>query len=65
MKKLFLILTTFTILFLTFFLGAYLGAIRERNKIEQRYKEVLNYMESDFSKHICLIYKDYIFNEYE
>lgn len=67
MKKISLSYKNFAVLMtcvsiLSFFIGAYNGAIRERKKIEKRYIEVQNLMETDFSKHINLIYKDYVIN---
>jgi hypothetical protein len=59
-KNLFILMACVSIL--SFFIGAYNGAMRERKKIEKRYIEVQHLMETDFSKHINLIYKDYIIN---
>jgi hypothetical protein len=50
---------------LSFFLGAYIGAIREQNRIEARYIEVQKAISNDFQRDINLIYKRYIIKGYE
>lgn len=45
---------------LSFFVGAYVGAMREQNKIEKRYIEVQQVIDNDFERRINLIYKNYI-----
>jgi hypothetical protein len=50
---------------LSFFVGAYVGAIREQNKIEKRYIEVQKVIDNDFERGINLIYKNYIIKGYE
>jgi hypothetical protein len=50
---------------LSFFVGAYVGAIREQNKIEKRYIEVQQAIDNDFERGINLIYKNYIIKGHE
>jgi hypothetical protein len=50
---------------LSFFFGAYIGAIREQNRIETRYIEVQKAISNDFQRDINLIYKRYIIKGYE
>jgi hypothetical protein len=62
-KNLFILLTCISTL--SFFIGAYIGAIREQNKIEKRYIEVQQAIDNDFERGINLIYKNYIIKGYE
>jgi hypothetical protein len=50
---------------LSFFFGAYIGAIREQNQIEQRYIEVQKTIDNTFERDLQLIYKNYIIKGHE
>ena len=59
-KNLFILLACVSIL--SFFIGAYIGAIRERSKIEKRYIEVQQTISNNFEQDLNFMYKDYIIN---
>lgn len=59
-KNLFILLTCVSIL--SFFIGAYMGAKRERSQIEQRYIEVQQTISNNFERDLNFMYKDYIIN---
>ena len=59
-KNLFILLACISIL--SFFIGAYCGAIRERSQIEKRYIEVQQTISNNFERDLNFMYKDYIIN---
>ena len=59
-KNLFILLACVSIL--SFFIGAYMGAKRERSQIEQRYMEVQQIINNNFERDLNFMYKDYIIN---
>lgn len=59
-KNLSILLTCVSIF--SFFIGAYIGAKRERSQIEQRYIEVQQTISNNFERDLNFMYKDYIIN---